>query len=455
MNGEKNKPVALPHFPALPFDPDALSYVNWQQYLPHTHTDWREETLSWKNSCYIAAELSAFPQVKLIGPDVLKLLSRISVNSFVNFPIGSIKHMINCTEDGNIAFHGLVFRLADDIVSVHADAFYIEYHIDKSKDNVKTELDALCTYQLGGPRSLEIVEQAAQEDLHDIQFMRFRSAVIAGHKVRVTRMGMAGTLAYEVHAFTIEDGLDVYNELMRVGKPLGLVRLGINAYMSNHTENGYPQIHLHFPGTSKSIKEYVDFLSKKMFQMRNELMMQPDYIPRGTLSANIQDYYRNPYELDWGHMVKFDHDFIGRNALEKIAKNHRKMVTLVWNHEDMMKVFASFFEKGEEPYPDMAFPQEMLIKGVFFNKFFSYKVLKDGKTVGAAMWRTYTLYYRETLSLCCIDPEYSEIGTDVTILYGDVGTRTIEIRAKVERYPYLDLTPNYKFDVETIPHYKR
>ncbi|HIR98192.1 MAG TPA: hypothetical protein IAD39_10060 [Candidatus Merdisoma faecalis] len=41
-----------------------------------------------------------------------------------------------------------------------------------------------------------------------------------------------------------------------------------------------------------------------------------------------------------------------------------------------------------------------------------------------------------------------------TPLYGDTDRRTLEIRANVERYPYLDLTPNYKYDVESIPHYK-
>jgi hypothetical protein len=35
--------------------------------------------------------------------------------------------------------------------------------------------------QIGGPRLLEAIEQAAQEDLHDIGFMRFRNAKTAGY----------------------------------------------------------------------------------------------------------------------------------------------------------------------------------------------------------------------------------------------------------------------------------
>jgi syringate O-demethylase len=34
-------------------------------------------------------------------------------------------------------------------------------------------------------------------------------------------------------------------------------------------------------------------------------------------STNIEDYYLTPWDLGYGPHVKFDHDFIGREALEK------------------------------------------------------------------------------------------------------------------------------------------
>jgi hypothetical protein len=51
----------------------------------------------------------------------------------------------------------------------------------------------------------------------------------------------------------------------------------------------------------------------------------------------------------------------------------------------------------------MAFPHDFGIMGQAENRYFQHKVLKDGKVVGVSMWRTYTLYYRRTISLCCID----------------------------------------------------
>ena len=41
------------------------------------------------------------------------------------------------------------------------------------------------------------------------------------------------------------------------------------------------------------------------------------------VSDNIEDYYMTPYELGYGPFVKFDHDFIGREALEKMRRTSR------------------------------------------------------------------------------------------------------------------------------------
>ncbi len=66
------------------------------------------------------------------------------------------------------------------------------------------------------------------------------------------------------------------------------------------------------------------------------------------VSNNIDDHYTTPWDLGYGFMAKFDHDFIGREALEKIANNkHRIKVTLELNDEDVAKAIASQYGKDE------------------------------------------------------------------------------------------------------------
>jgi glycine cleavage system aminomethyltransferase T len=207
----------------------------------------------------------------------------------------------------------------------------------------------LFLFQIAGPRSLEVLEAASGDDLHDIRFMHHRPSSIDGMEVRVLRMGMAGTLAYEVHG-KIEDARPVYDAILKAGEAFGIRRLGIHAYMMNHTEDGFPQAYYHFPYPWAEDPGFLEFLSKASGLAGIGMKL------RGSIGTDIRLRYRNPVELGWAGMIKFDHDFVGRAALEKeVANPRRKMVTLVWNTEDIMDVYASQFKPGE-PYPNMDAP---------------------------------------------------------------------------------------------------
>ena len=61
-------------------------------------------------------------------------------------------------------------------------------------------------------------------------------------------------------------------------------------------------------------------------------------------SDDITDYYQTLWDLDYGMHIKFDHDFIGREALEKMSSEpHRKKVWLTWNNDDVLRVIESMF----------------------------------------------------------------------------------------------------------------
>jgi len=138
--------------------------------------------------------------------------------------------------------------------------------------------------------------------------------------------------------------------------------------------------------------------------------------------------------------VKFDHDFIGREALEKIAdKPHRKKVTFAWNPDDVGKVFRSMFEPGAEHYKYIDLPLSNYASASYD------RIEKNGKVVGFSMFAGYSYNERSMLSLGTVDPDV-EIGDEVTLVWGEEngGTRktTVErhkqigIRAIVSPVPY-------------------
>lgn len=58
---------------------------------------------------------------------------------------------------------------------------------------------------------------------------------------------------------------------------------------------------------------------------------------------------RTPVEVRWQNMAKFDHDFVGREALTaEIAKPRRTTVTPRWNGEGVMNAFASLLRPGRQ-----------------------------------------------------------------------------------------------------------
>jgi vanillate/3-O-methylgallate O-demethylase len=157
------------------------------------------------------------------------------------------------------------------------------------------------------------------------------------------------------------------------------------------------------------------------------------------VSQNIEDYYVTPYEMGYGPFIKFDHDFIGRAALEKIAgKPHRKKVTFAWNPDDVIKVWRSMLEQGD-PYKYIDLPLSNYTSA-------SYDaVTRNGKIVGLNMFSGYSYNERSMLSLGIVEADIPH-GTQVKLVWGEEGGGTkkptverhkqTEIRAIVSPAPY-------------------
>lgn len=461
MNKPADKPpVKFAHTPAMPFNPDVNNYFSRGgmagTMLPYQLSGWQNETRSWKQTCYLHTMLSGRGKGAILkGPDAEKLLSHGFVNDFrlERFPVGAARHIISCVPNGNIGCDGVCLRTAPDTFVTYTREPFISMYAASGKFDVEpfvAEETRATIFQLGGPRSLEIVENLIGEDIHDLRFMRFRAAKILGLDVQVLRMGMAGTLSYEIHVNNLDHVMELYDEVVRVGERFGLIVLGRLAYMSNHTENGFPQQGYHF------IPDWSD-PAIQAYMGKDGSVDGGDFrkVPlRGSMQGEgRQAYHLNPFEAGWGHSINWDHDFVGKKALEKIKQDPRtrKVVTLEWDYRDILKVFETYFDDDPAVAREMQIPQNLLENpaGNFQDKVLG----ENGEMIGKSTGRVYTIHYKKMISMGFIDPECAEIGREVVVIWGEPGTRQIPIRARVARYPYLDLTPNAKYDIQSIPHY--
>jgi glycine cleavage system aminomethyltransferase T len=442
---------AFEHLPYAAFDPKVDFYIYSRTFgmgagfmVPLEYGGWRDEEASWKKTCYIHAGLNPAPTFRVKGPDALRLFSDLCVNSFANFQVGALKHGIMCNDRGLVIAHGVLMRLAEDEFISFFLAPYAAYKFYSGGYNAQAEwVQDTFMLQVAGPRSLEALEAATDECLHDIKFGHHRTSTIRGIDVRIARMGMAGTLGYEVHG-PADKATALYDAILTAGEPFGMVKIGWHAWQMHHTADGFPQSFVHFPlpwGEDKGLMASMG--------MPPEMERFPGTYA-GSMGDDLELLYRNPFELGWGPAVKFDHDFIGRVALEKeAAAPRRKMVTLVWNPEDVVDVCASQFREGEA-FAWMELPLNVG-QHQAQNILYADQVLKGGKVVGVSSGRQYSPYFRAMLSLCSIDVAQGELANEVKVLWGDPGTKQKEIRATVGRFPYLNEGRNESVDVTTIP----
>ena len=69
---------------------------------------------------------------------------------------------------------------------------------------------------------------------------------------------------------------------------------------------------------------------------------------------------------------------------------------------------------------------------------------------GSASGTIYSYHACEFLSLGCIDLDATDIGTEVVVHWGDHGGTIKELRATVERFPFLDGARNGDIDVAAL-----
>jgi vanillate/3-O-methylgallate O-demethylase len=390
------------------------------------YTDWIDESMSWKDACYIG-DWSWLWERRLRGPDALRLLSDISVNSFAKFDVGQAKHVIHCNDAGKVIHEGIVSRLgADEFMIFGRGGFWADYKLRHGNYNATSEPDDWFNLQVSGPNSVNVVERAAGQNVRDIGFMRFGKIQIAGREVLALRQGMAGEIGYELQGpGRYRD--EIYQAILKAGEGLGIRRLGGRVASVNHLEACFPTI----------ITDYLPAIfDDDMEEYQQEFRAaMPGFATTFNLAGSfeaddVRAWYRSPVELGWGKNIKFDHDFIGRAALqEEVAQPKRTMRTLVWNSDDVIDVYASLFRQGK-PFHYMDIPRDM--KGFMY----ADKVVDGGRLVGIATSRGYSYYFRQMISLCTIDIDHAEIGTAVTVIWGNPDEPQKEIRATVAPAPY-------------------
>lgn len=405
-------------------------------------TNWRSEQRAWRTSCALLDQSHHMADLYIRGTDALRLLSDFGVNTFAGFTPGKAKQYVAVNQDGQFIGDAILFHLDDgvlDVVGHPTVADWLQYNAEVGEYAVTFERDEnsydrpsgppqTYRYELQGPTAKALVEKLTGEPVPPVKFFHMTEFSIAGHRVRALRHGMAGQPGFELFG-PWEEGERVLTAILEAGPEFGLVRAGAKAYSTANLESGW-------------IPTAVPAIFGPQQQGYRE------WLPAGSLgslggsmdSPDITDYYVTPYDLGYHRNVRFDHDFLGRTALERLAQDPpRTKVTLVWNPGDIAAAVRSLYEPGT-PAKYIELPKA---RYAFFQV---DKVVLDGTPIGMSLDLGYIVNEQDFVSLATIDRAHAEPGTAVTVLWGEQPNsakpgvephRQVPIRATVAPAPYV------------------
>jgi vanillate/3-O-methylgallate O-demethylase len=417
--------------------------------VPAEFTNWRREVIAWREAAVLFDQTHHMVNLFVSGPDALRLFSDTGINSTAKFPVNSAKQFVPVSPEGGVIGDGILFRLAEEefvfvgrapvanwLTFTGGQGYDVDIHRDErspSRPYGKPVTRDLWRFQIQGPNAWKVIEKVNGGPVEQVRFFRLGSMNVAGEQIRTLRHGMAGAPGLEIWG-PYESYDRVRDAILDAGREFGMEPAGARAYSCNTLESGWIPSPLPAIYTAEELRSYREWLGADSYEATNALA-------GSFVSDKIEDYYLNPWELGYGSFVKFDHDFVGRSALEAIdPETQRRKVTLAWNAEDVATLLSSPVDPNTPGYQFFDLPNAN-----YGSSNFDSVLDAEGTPIGLSLFTGYSANERKALSLATVNPDVP-LGAEVQVVWGEPdggsGKTTVQpheqfsVRAVVSPAPY-------------------
>ena len=228
----------------------------------------------------ILCDVAVERQVEITGPDAAKFVQLLTPRNLSECAVGQCKYVLITDENGGVLNDPVLLRLdenhfwlslADSDILMWAKGVAVNSGLD-----VNLGEPDVSPLQLQGPKSGDIAKAIFGERIDSLKYYWLEEFELNGIPLIISRTGWSSELGYEIYLRDGSRGNELWDHIMEIGKPMGLV-----------------------PGHTSTIRR----------------------IEGGMLSYQADmDYTVNPFELGLDRLVdlEMDADFIGKDALKKI-----------------------------------------------------------------------------------------------------------------------------------------
>jgi len=239
-------------------------------------------------------DVSHMGEFRVEGPNALAFLHYLVPNDVSKLVIGQALYSQLCRPDGNTIDDLLIYHLGEaqymmvvNAGNIDKDFAWVTRQAANFTDvQVTNQSDTTALLALQGPLAQEILQPLTDTDLAAIRYYHFVRGVVDGIPCIISRTGYTGEDGFELYCAS-SDASALWNDLLKAGKPHGVLPAGLGARDTLRLEAGM------------------------------------------CLYGHELDEQTNPLEANLGWSVKLNAgDFIGRDALLKVkeAGPHRKLV---------------------------------------------------------------------------------------------------------------------------------
>lgn len=329
------------------------------------------------------------------GRDAARLLDRVVPRKVSSAAVGRVLYTPWCDSDGKVVDDGTISRLAPDgfrMTSAEPGYRWLAMNARGMDVRVSDVSESLGALAIQGPASREILALVADGvDLGRLKYFQAAPAKLAGADIWISRTGYTGDLGYELW-IPADRALDVWDELMLVGEPRGLIPAGIWALDMVRIEAGL-------------------------------IMLDVDYVP--ARKAVIAAQKSSPYELGLGWSVALDKEtFVGRRAL---AAERARPPT--WSLVGLDVEWTSL----ERHYADLGLPPRL--PNIPWRT--SVPLYAGGRQVGYATSGSWSPLLKRLLALAHVEARFAAPGTLLEIEI-TVEHRHRRAAARVTPTPFYD-----------------
>jgi aminomethyltransferase len=226
-------------------------------------------------------DVSPMGEVEVWGERALDFIQAVTTNDVRRIEVGQAQYSTLPNEEGTLLDDLLVYRFPDHyLLVVNAsnrarDVEWIRRYAGRFDVELRDRSDELALLALQGPRAAEILAPLTATDLSGIGYYRFAVGEVDGRPAIISRTGYTGEDGFELYVAN-DDAAPLWQRLLEVGEPIGLIPAGLGARDSLRLEMGY------------------------------------------ALYGNDLDESHTPLEAGLGWVVKLDKgDFVGRGALAR------------------------------------------------------------------------------------------------------------------------------------------